>query len=288
MGHRRNLLFIVLDQFRADCLHGALASHVDLPNLRALMADAVSFRAHYSVTSPCGPSRASLLTGQYAMNHRVTRNGTPLPADKPNLATELRRGGYLPLLYGYTDSARDPRGLDPRDPDLATYEQVMPGFHEALEMRLEESWPWRAHLAARGYDVPAGDAIFRPQGDRPDDPALYRAEDSDTAFLTDRFLTEIVQRPPGWCAHLTYIRPHPPLVAPAPYNRMYDPATMPPVAGGGDHPFDAAARAAQGIARFIVGFPDLADTPENAALLRAIYFGLATEVDHRHCQVVGV
>ena len=102
---RQNVLFVVFDQMRADCLHGVLGSNAELPNLREFMGDAVSFTNHVSVTAPCGPARASLLTGQYAMNHRSIRNGTPLPADKPNLATELRRGGVQPLLYGYTDTS---------------------------------------------------------------------------------------------------------------------------------------------------------------------------------------
>lgn len=127
MPDRPNVLFIVVDQFRADLLHGALADHVDLPNLRALMADSVSFAQHYSVTSPCGPARASLLTGQYAMNHGVVRNGTPLAHDTPNIAREARRAGYQPLLFGYTDIAIDPRMHDPADPVLRTYEQVLPG-----------------------------------------------------------------------------------------------------------------------------------------------------------------
>ena len=75
---RQNVLFVVFDQLRADCLHGALGSDVALPNFREFMTDAVSFTNHVSVTAPCGPARASLLTGQYAMNHRSVRNGTPL------------------------------------------------------------------------------------------------------------------------------------------------------------------------------------------------------------------
>ena len=70
-----NVLFVVLDQLRADCLNGELAETVDLPHLRAFMKDAVSFTNHVTVTCPCGPARASLLTGQYAMNHRAVRNG---------------------------------------------------------------------------------------------------------------------------------------------------------------------------------------------------------------------
>tara|TARA_R110002110_G_scaffold49669_24_gene147535 strand:+ start:4228 stop:5739 length:1512 start_codon:yes stop_codon:yes gene_type:complete len=298
MSDRPNILFIVIDQFRADCLHGVLDTAVDLPNLRAFAAESVSFRQNRSVVNPCGPSRASLLTGQYAMNHRAVRNGTPLPADTPNLATEVRKAGYLPLLFGYTDCARDPRDLAPGDPALTSYEEVMPGFHEVVEMRQETSLPWRSDLIRKGYDLPPYPDIFRPQsplsGDpSPDDPALYRAEDSDTAFLTDQFIAGMTGRPQGWFAHLTYIRPHPPLVAPAPYNKMYDPAKMPAPVTVGDrgaeqarHPFVAAQMDATPVRAIVQGFPDLEATPENLALMRAIYFGLATEVDHHIGRVI--
>lgn len=106
MRDTRNVLFIIIDQLRADCLSGALADHVNLPHLCAFMQDAVSFQRHYSVTNPCGPSRASILTGQYAMNHRSVRNGTPLRHDIPNIATEMRKSGYLPMLFGYRYLAR--------------------------------------------------------------------------------------------------------------------------------------------------------------------------------------
>ncbi len=151
MARRRNVLFILIDQLRADLLHGALADHVDLPHLRAFMDEAVAFRRHYSVCNPCGPSRASILTGQYAMNHRSVRNGTPLRHDTPNLASEMRKAGYLPMLFGYTDTSNDPRISHPNDPRLQSYEYHLPDFHEMVEMRLEQSFPWRAHLRNRGY-----------------------------------------------------------------------------------------------------------------------------------------
>lgn len=77
MRRRKNVLFVIIDQLRADCVYGALAEKISIPNIRALMDEAVSFTRHYSVTSPCGPSRASILTGRYAMNYRSVRNGTP-------------------------------------------------------------------------------------------------------------------------------------------------------------------------------------------------------------------
>ncbi|MDN5788175.1 sulfatase-like hydrolase/transferase [Pseudorhodobacter sp.] len=293
MPPKRNVLLIVIDQLRADCLSGALAAVTPLPHLRALMAEAVSFERHYSVVNPCGPSRASILTGQYAMNHRAIRNGTPLAHDTPNIATESRKAGYLPLLYGYTDSAQDPRSYDPRDPALTSYEEVMPGFHEEVEMRLEKSLPWRADLLSKGYDVPEYPDIFRPGGTELDGPALYRAEDSDTAFLTDQFLRGLLGRPGGWFAHLTYIRPHPPLVAPAPYNRLVVRGDIPAPTTIGNaafeaaqHPFLPFAQAKTPISAVVEGFPDLEPTDENIATLRAVYFGLAAEVDHHIGRVI--
>ena len=287
MTERQNILLLVIDQLRADCVDGALAGHVRMPNLRALMADAVTFTNHYSVASPCGPSRASLLTGQYAMNHRSVRNGTPLAAHRPTLPREMRRLGYLPLLYGYTDTTQDPTTLDPGDPALKTYEWGMSGFQEVVEMRMEQSCAWHGYLKRQGYDLPPYPDIYRPKGSRIDDPAPYRAEDSDTAFLTDRFVEDILSRPKGWFAHLCYLRPHPPLVAPEPYNRMYDPAEMPlPVGAMGDHRFASAARAYKTVADMVEGFPDLQPGPETTATLRALYFALATEVDHHIGRVI--
>lgn len=233
MAGGKKVLFIVIDQLRADCIFGDLAKYVDTPHLDALMADAVTFQRHYSVVNPCGPSRASLLTGQYAMNHRSVRNGTPLRHDVPNIALEMRKSGYTPMLFGYTDTSQDPRVFHANDPAMRNYEYHMTGFQEVVEMRFETSYPWQSHLINQGYTFETYADLYHPVA--PDggpakinDPALYRAEDSDTAFLTDRFLATMPAfRDQNWFAHLTYIRPHPPLVAPAPYNAMYDPAQIP-------------------------------------------------------------
>ena len=287
------VLVVIADQFRADLLTGAMAAHVDLPNIRAFQADATSFERHYSVTNPCGPSRASILTGLYAMNHRSVRNGTPLAAGTRNLAHEVRKLGYEPWLFGYTDTPQDPTALAPADPRLNSEEEVMDGFREMLEMRLMESFPWRAHLGQAGYDLPDYAHFYDPispdpaRPPRPDDPPFYRAEHSDTAFLTDRLLADLaVHRDKAWFALATWIRPHPPLVAPAPYNKMYDPASLPlpprlasPADEAAVHPFMAGAIQAPRMQDTVTGCPvdDMSDT--DLQTLRAVYLGLATEVD---------
>ncbi len=296
MPEKRNVLFIVCDQLRADCVVGALSAHVQMPNIQALRRDAVTFTRHFSVASPCGPARASLLTGLYAMNHRSVRNGAPLADDFTNLALEMRDNGYVALLFGYTDTSRDPRGRDPDDPVLQNYEQVMPGFDECLEMRMDYgSAPWRADLLAKGYTLPDPDDFYAPVSDDPSrkpqlaDPPFYRAQDSDTAFLTNEFLRQIPKHSEtSWLSLLTFLRPHPPLVAPAPYNRMYDPADLPLPRRLNDiqqelavHPFIKGSMKKPPIDRVVKGFAGQLDPSDDTAIqaLRAIYLGLASEVD---------
>jgi len=290
------VLFIVIDQLRADCVHGALASSLDLPNFRRLMDDGVTFSQHYSVTAPCGPARASLLTGLYAMNHRSVRNGTPLAGHIPNIATEARKAGYEPLLFGYTDTSVDPEGRDANDPDLKTYEGLMPGFSEMVQLRLDTSYSWVADLKSKGYDLPKhywdiyrADASAGSNHAEITGPALYRAEDSDTAFLTDHTLRALsVREDQDWFAHVTFIRPHPPFVAPAPYNAMYPPEAIPDPEGIGrlgalrqSHPFYEAFFATPALKGLYIGFDGHLDwiAPEAARALRSVYFGLASEVD---------
>ena len=289
----KRILFIVMDHMRADLLTGALAGHVNLPNLRAFMADAATFTNHFSVTVPCGPARASLLTGLYAMNHRSVRNGTPLSRDHTNLALELRRAGTEPLLFGYTDTSADPRGLDPADPALRTYEGLLPGFEEIVRMRFETSNGWLADLRTKGYDLPDLATLLTAgrTADMPiSTPTLYRAEDSDTAWLTNQTLGELATRTDqSWLAHVTYIRPHPPFAAPDPYAGMYAPAALPlpdrpdgPAAERALHPFCEAYFSAPSSPDMFGGFdgrPDRLSDADTQAL-RAVYLGLATEVDH--------
>ena len=228
-----NVLFICADQWRADCIGALGHPHVKTPNVDALIAESVVFENHFGQCTPCGPSRTSLLTGMYLMNHRSGRNGTPLDSRHTNVALEARKLGYEPALFGYTDTSVDPRGKHPDDPALIAYDEgIMPGFVAPLHLP-EEMGPWVADLIAKGYDFPTGrDEVFRPRRNfkKPDDrgfryiPTEFTAEDSETAFLTDRFLQWLtVRRDRPWFAHFVFFRPHPPIIAPEPYNGMVNP-----------------------------------------------------------------
>jgi arylsulfatase A-like enzyme len=282
---RPNVLFITVDQWRAECLSCAGHPVVETPNLDRLAAEGVRFASHYAQCTPCGPSRASLHTGQYLMNHRSGLNGTPLDARFTNIALEARALGYDPTLFGYTDTSVDPRTVtDPDDPRLRTYEGVLPGFTEGLTVP-EPFQPWLDWLASLGYEIPPGTyGMFEP--DPKVDargkgstwaPTVFPAEHSLTAFVNNHVLDHIRGRE-GWFVHASYLRPHPPFRATPEYHDLYDPADMPPPVRRASreeeaarHPFLAGA-----LGLTFVQSPD--DDLEQRQW-QATYFALMREVD---------
>jgi arylsulfatase A-like enzyme len=75
-----------------------------MPNTKRLLADrGAVFNDYIVTTSQCCPSRASLLTGQYAHNHGVLSNSPGYPAlnDKENvLPVWLQQAGYYTMHVG--------------------------------------------------------------------------------------------------------------------------------------------------------------------------------------------
>ncbi len=198
-----NVLLVTVDQWRGDCLSVLGHPVVETPNLDRLAAGGTVFANHWAQSAPCGPSRACLYTGTYSMTNRVLANGTPLDARFTNLAVEARAGGYDPVLVGYTDVSVDPRGLAPDDPRLFSYEGVLPGFEAVVDLRSQTLRPWIGWLVELGYERPAdvadiyaADPTVAGAADHGPSwaPPVYRAEHSDTAFLTDGLMEWLAAR----------------------------------------------------------------------------------------------
>lgn len=293
-----NILFIVADQWRGECLSALGHPHVKTPKLDALAADGVSFKFHYAQATPCGPSRASLYTGMYMQNHRSVLNGTPLDARYTNVALEARKAGYKPALFGYTDISPDPRQYPPGDYVLKSYEGVLPGMVPVVH--LTSGWkPWLAYLKAKGYPIPADPlAMFAAQAPYPGAenkgktfaPASFKAEDSTTAFLVDEAINYLsVRHDSPWFVHLSFLSPHPPFIAPEPFHDLYDIEDMPlpvrqatPEEEAAQHPWLGHYLFNQRGSGYTFG----ADPRDNLAIserdlrqIRATYFGMMSEVD---------
>ncbi len=296
MPRKPNILLITLDQWRGDCLGVFDHPCVRTPHLDALARRGVAFRRHYSQAAPCGPARASLLTGLYLHNHRVVRNGTPLEARHITLALEARKSGYEPVLFGYTDTAADPTGRAAEDPALATYEGMAPGFTAGLLLP-EDNAAWRAHLKANGFAVPPGPKdVWLPDRARPGGegggpsfaPTRFPDAFSETNFLTDAAIRHLAVARAPFFLHLSYIRPHPPFIAPEPWNALIDPAAVPKPLRAADLETEAAQHPwlAAHLERIWAGPMPIQEKPPLAGLsdpalaqLRATYYGMIAQVD---------
>ncbi|HEY6597815.1 MAG TPA: alkaline phosphatase family protein [Pseudomonadales bacterium] len=295
MKDPRNVLLITADQWRGDCLSSRGHPCVATPHLDALARDGVAFARHYCQAVPCGPSRASLHTGLYLMNHRSGTNGTPLDRRHDNWAQCVRGAGYDPVLFGYTDTSPDPRDYRADDPILTTYEGVLPGLRVETLLTMGDVTTWAAWLRARGVDVPARPFdLYQQKTDQPEyenggpspAPLALAREHHDTFFMTDRVIDYVTGRSQPWCVHLSLLRPHPPWIAPAPYHSRYPPATLPG--------FVRAATAEMEAEQHPWLAFQLSDrrnrAPESDARLRrlkASYYGLISEVDDNVGRLIG-
>lgn len=286
----KNLLFITADQWRGDCLSSMGHPVVTTPHLDQLAAEGTQFRQHYANAVPCGPSRASLHTGMYLHNHRSGTNGTPLDNRFTNWATELRVNGYDPVLFGYTHTAMDPRGVLEDHPGLFNDEGVLPGIRPIIDMGTLCP-DWRRFLQTKGYQLPDVDGATYSlrAGAAPDklipEPLIFDKTHTDTYFLTSEVINYIQDfnqhastTQQGWCTHLSLRAPHPPWVAAAPYHLRYPVNNLPtPVrqtnveAERDSHPWLAEHLGNERNR----GHVDI----DRHRLLQASYYGLMSEVD---------
>ncbi|HXE85355.1 MAG TPA: alkaline phosphatase family protein [Hyphomicrobiaceae bacterium] len=256
----RNILFVMCDQLRWDYLSCAGHPHLMTPNIDALAARGVRFTRAYVQSPVCGPSRMSFYTGRYVASHGATWNGVPLKVGEMTLGDYLRPLGVRAVLAGKTHMRADAEGMqrlgidpqsiigvrvsecgfDPFDRDDGLHAEGPDGRYDPQRPRYERylgdkgyagANPWHDWANAAADDdgsnaLASGWAMRHARK-----PARVAEADAETPYMTRRameFMDKAGDTP--WCLHLSYIKPHWPYIAPAPYNGMYGPQhVLPPV-----------------------------------------------------------
>lgn len=97
----RNILFILTDDHRYDAM-GFMKGQkfLETPYMDQLAREGAHFKNAFAATSLCSPSRASILTGKYAHQHRIVDNNTPIPAGTRFFPQDLRKAGYNTGFFG--------------------------------------------------------------------------------------------------------------------------------------------------------------------------------------------
>jgi len=91
---RPNILFIMTDQQRYDCVGANGNSVIQTPNLDCLAAQSANFHSCFAQSPVCVPSRGTFFTGRYPHAHKNRVNYTPLDPGETLMQQRLRRAGY--------------------------------------------------------------------------------------------------------------------------------------------------------------------------------------------------
>ena len=188
----------------------------------------------------------SAYTGRYVSSHGSSSNFAPLRVGEKNIGHHLNPLGVRTVLVGKTHIIADQEGME----RLGVDAESAIGVHHAQagfevyerddgvhpDTMVKPNLKYNKYLKSKGYDEDenpwhwAANSVETQNGvrsgffnDQVDLPARVSDQDSETPYMTRRaieFLSEDNEKKP-WLLHLSYIKPHWPYVAPAPYNSMY-------------------------------------------------------------------
>jgi len=211
MERRPNLLVIVTDQHRYDCIGAAGLLPVATPNIDGLARRGVRFAQAYTTIPVCCPARQAMLHGQRPETYGALWNFSgcfPVASLNPHQYTwskDLQEMGYRSAWIGKWHESQH---HSPADFGFDTFiaESDYRRFREA-----EFPGVRRAHSWLGGTDpVPLSSASTHWLADR--------AADALVSLAT-------AERP--WHVRLSFPEPHPPYFPSPPFDRMYDPEEVP-------------------------------------------------------------
>jgi N-acetylglucosamine-6-sulfatase len=127
----RNVVIILSDDHRYDFMGfmRRAPAFLETPSLDRMAAGGLHVRNAFVTTSLCSPSRASILTGQYAHRHGVVDNSSPIPRGTVFFPQHLQKAGYSTAYIGKWHMGEDAGSDQPR-----------PGFDHWISFRGQGSY----------------------------------------------------------------------------------------------------------------------------------------------------
>ncbi|MDE3165474.1 MAG: arylsulfatase, partial [Acidobacteriota bacterium] len=216
---RPNILLLMADQFRADCLGVAGNRAIRTPHLDRLAGEGVRFVNACSSTPTCTPARAGLLTGLSPWNHGMLRYAQVARSYPVEMPRALREAGYYTAVAGklHYHPQRDVHG----------YHQALldeSGRVESIDFRSDyRSWFWSE---APNLDP---DATGLGWNDYDARPYVLPERLHPTAWIgaTATSFIESYQRPEPFFLKVSFERPHSPYDPPRRFWDQFETADLP-------------------------------------------------------------
>ena len=232
---RPNVLLLMADQLRADCVGAYGNKVIQTPNLDRIAREGVRFTAAYSASPSCTPARAALLTGMGPWRNGLLGYGpmatNPYPVEKARAmaqagyyTTSIGKNHYNPIrnAHGYHQLVCDEHCSYWFDKQNA---QSVTGRAEASwEERCDyEAWFWsqmpdkNPHATGLGWNDHRGKPFVYPE----EMHATHWTGETAVNFLKG------YEREEPFFLKVSFIRPHCPYDAPERFFKMYEDAALP-------------------------------------------------------------
>jgi arylsulfatase A-like enzyme len=215
LTERPNVILVVADQLRGDCLGAEGAHPVLTPNLDALAASGTRFTRAYSTCPVCIPARRSLISGQHPTTHGMVGYATKQDWDAPStLPGVLRDAGYQTHLAGWSMRQHPERRR------LGYDEMVIADDYRRWLHRRVPVETYHDPTEQQGGATYAGGIMHNDRTARPWPYAEDLHFTNWTVAQARRFLQ---RRDPSCPFFLTmgFLAPHPPLAPPPFYFERY-------------------------------------------------------------------
>lgn len=111
---RPNIIFIMSDDhaYQAISAYGSEVSRLaPTPNIDRIAKNGATFLNSYVTNSLCGPSRGTMLTGQFSHMHGFTQNGQHFDNNRWVWPRALSHAGYQTALFGKWHLNQSPAGI---------------------------------------------------------------------------------------------------------------------------------------------------------------------------------
>jgi arylsulfatase len=225
-----NILLILCDEMRWDCLGVAGNEVIQTPNLDRLAGRGVLFENAYSTSPLCIPARAQLLTGRPCWETGVWGLGDELSPSTRTFAHALSEHGHFTGAVGKMHFRGIGGDADIRGPhgfqELVLSEEVLP------DDLLEQDDYWRyldrhgyGHLGKYAHGIRSPDHF--EMGYRAQTSALPN-EHFDTTWTGDEAVA-MIERNAGrpFCICCSFVKPHFPCELPNDYPCPYEADDIP-------------------------------------------------------------
>lgn len=100
--NQKNIIFILSDDHRYDYMgfHEKSPDFLQTPGMDRMAEEGAHIANAFVTTSLCSPSRASILTGQYAFRHGAVDNNNPIKEGTVYFPQFLQEAGYQTSFFG--------------------------------------------------------------------------------------------------------------------------------------------------------------------------------------------